>query len=66
MSSVEDTRTKSFFKSPNTFLGFRIFYTKLYFRMILNYVLKCIAKLFDIPFCFMQYVCNKFHKLVSH
>ncbi len=29
--------------------------------MILNYVLKCITKLFDIPFCFMQYVCQKFH-----
>ncbi len=29
--------------------------------MILNYVLKCITKLFDIPFCFMQYVCKKIH-----
>ncbi len=32
--------------------------------MILNYVIQYITKLFDIPFCFMQYVCKNFHKLV--
>ncbi len=25
--------------------------------MIFNYVIKYITKLFDVPFCFMQYVC---------
>ncbi len=34
--------------------------------MILNYVLKYITKLFNILFCFMQYVCTNFHKLVSY
>ncbi len=32
--------------------------------MILNYVIKYITKLFDIPFCFMQYMCKNVHKLV--
>ncbi len=31
--------------------------------MILNYVIKYITKLFDIPFCFMQYVCKNVCKL---
>ncbi len=41
-------------------------YIKLCLRMILNYVIKYITQLFDIPFCFMQYECTNFHKLVSH
>ncbi len=32
--------------------------------MILNYVITYITTLFDIPFCFMQYVFKNFHKLV--
>ncbi len=32
--------------------------------MFLNFVLKYTTKWFDIPFCFMQYVCKKVHKLV--
>ncbi len=40
------------------------FYTKLCLRMIINYVIKYITKLCYIPFCFMQYVCKNFHKLV--
>ncbi len=32
--------------------------------MILNYFIKYITELFDIPFCFMQYVCKNLHKLV--
>ncbi len=43
----------------NNFLDFRMFlYSTL--RMILNYFIKYITKWFDIPFCFMQYVCKKF------
>ncbi len=32
--------------------------------MILNYVLKYITKISDIPLCFMKYVCKNVHKLV--
>ncbi len=32
--------------------------------MILNYFIKCITKLFNIPFCFMQNVCKNVQKLV--
>ncbi len=41
---------------------FQDFYTKLCLRMILNYVIKYITQLFDMPFCFMQYVCKEIHK----
>ncbi len=30
--------------------------------MILNYAIKYITQLFDMPFCFMQYVCKEIHK----
>ncbi len=30
--------------------------------MILNYVIKHITQLFDMPFSFMQYVCKNVHK----
>jgi len=45
-----------FFIFTNQFLGFRIFSTKLCLKIILNYVMKDITELIDIPFFFMQYV----------
>ncbi len=61
---IKKAKTMGFFLNHQSIFRFQDFYTKLCLRMNLNYVIKYITKLFDIPFCFMQYVCKKFHKLV--
>ncbi len=66
MARIDIKKVKSmvFFLNHQYIFRFQdFFYTKLGLRRIL-YVIKYITKRFDISFCFMQYVCKDFHKLV--